>query len=73
MTVFTLVEAGAGVALVDPWLRGEKFPTLVRRPFRPTIEVSPRALFLRTQSLSRVAEEFLRVVRARADDYVVAA
>ncbi|MBL6945554.1 MAG: LysR family transcriptional regulator [Rhodospirillales bacterium] len=70
MTVFMLVEAGAGVALVDPWLRGEKFPTLVRKPFRPCIEVSPRALFLRAQPQSRLADEFLQVVRDRAGVHI---
>ncbi|MBL6945495.1 MAG: LysR family transcriptional regulator [Rhodospirillales bacterium] len=70
MTVFMLVEAGAGIALVDPWLYGEKFPTLLRKPFRPSIEISPRALFLRAQPLSRLAEEFLQVVRNRAGDHV---
>ena len=70
MTVFMLVEAGAGVALVDPWLRGERFPSLLRKPFRPAIEVSPRALSLRTQPLSRLAEEFLQVVRELAGNRV---
>ena len=66
MTVFMLVEAGAGIALVDPWLGEEKFPTLLRKPFRPTVEISPRALSLRMQPLSLLAEEFLNVVREQA-------
>ena len=65
MTVFMLVEAGAGIALVDPWIRREQFPTLLRKPFRPNIEVCPRALFQRASPLSRLAEEFLETVKER--------
>jgi DNA-binding transcriptional LysR family regulator len=63
MTVFMLVEAGAGIALVDPWIREGQFPTLLRKPFRPTIEVCPRALSQRSTPLSRLAEEFLQTVK----------
>ena len=67
MTVFMLVEAGAGIALVDPWIRPGQFPNLLRKPFRPTIEVCPRALFQRTNPLSRLADEFLETVKARIE------
>ncbi len=66
MTVFMLVEAGAGIGLVDPWVRGEMFPSLVRRPFRPRIALSPRAIFPRSQPLSPLAREFLEAVREQA-------
>lgn len=66
MTVYMLVEAGAGIGLVDPWVQAERFPTLVRRPFRPRVEVSPRAVHSRSQSLSRLTEGFLAVVREEA-------
>lgn len=67
MTVFMLVEAGAGIALVDPWIRKEQFPTLLRKPFRPTIEVCPRALFQRSAPLSQLAEAFLQTVKERIE------
>lgn len=63
MTVFMLVEAGAGIALVDPWIRPGQFPTLLRKPFRPTIEVCPRALSQRSAPLTRLADEFLQTVK----------
>jgi len=63
MTVHLLVEAGAGIGLVDPWIEGARFPSLVRKPFRPRVEISPRALHARSQPLSRLAERFLEVVR----------
>ncbi|MBT3359587.1 MAG: LysR family transcriptional regulator [Rhodospirillales bacterium] len=63
MTVNMLVEAGAGIGLVDPWIEKTRFPSLVRKPFHPRVEISPRALYSRSQSLSRLAERFLEVVR----------
>ncbi len=63
IAVYTLVAAGAGIGLVEPWVAAEQFPSLVRKPFRPRIEISPRALFTRSQPLSRLAEDFLDVVK----------
>lgn len=68
MTVHMLVEAGAGIALVDPWIGEERFPSLLRKPFRPRVEISPRALYSRSQPLSRLAERFLEVVREEVAD-----
>jgi DNA-binding transcriptional LysR family regulator len=73
MTVFMMVEAGAGIGLVDPWVRREMFPSLLRKPFRPRITLSPRAIFQRSQPLSPLAREFLEAVReqaVRSDDTV---
>lgn len=63
LAVYTLVEAGAGIGLVEPWVGTEQFPSLVRRPFRPRVEISPRALYTRSQPLSRLATDFLEVVK----------
>lgn len=62
MAVFMLVEAGAGIALVDPWVREEQFPSLLRKPFRPRVEVSARAIHSSSKLPSRLAEKFLEVV-----------
>ncbi len=63
IAVYTLVEAGAGIGLVEPWVDVEQFPTLIRKPFRPRVEISPRALYSRSQPLSRLATDLLEVVK----------
>lgn len=66
MTIYMMVEAGAGIGLVDPWVPSDRFPSLLRKPFRPRVEVSPRALYPRSQPMSRLAEGFLAVAKEEA-------
>jgi len=67
IAVYALVEAGAGIGLVEPWVGADLFPSLVRTRFRPRIEISPRALYARSQPLSRLAADFLDVVKEVVD------
>ncbi len=62
LAAYALVEAGAGLALVDPWIRADLFPNLVRKPFRPSIRISPRVVRSRTTSASRLMLRFVDVL-----------
>lgn len=63
ITACTLVRAGCGVALVEPMGIRELFPELIWRPLNPRVPVHPRAVFNRSKELSRVAKQFLKVLR----------
>lgn len=65
----SLVLAGAGVALVDPFAASDfKDRGLIIRPFRPAIDM--RIVMIRSASrkLSRIAEEFVSAIRAHSAD-----
>ena len=58
-----LVEEGAGIAIVDPWISRNHFPGLLFKPFRPAINMSCIALHSQSQPMSRLATGFLDVVK----------
>jgi DNA-binding transcriptional LysR family regulator len=63
VTACSLVQAGGGVAIVEPMSVRELFPNTVQIPFRPRICVTPRAVYSRQVPLSRMARTFLDTVR----------
>lgn len=68
---FSLVSAGAGVALVDPFpMFGQAFPTVVARPFRPTIPLRLRIGFPAERPISRLAGEFAQLLRQSSEALV---
>ncbi len=59
LSACALVQAGAGLALVDPFqLATGGFPDLVGRPFTPRISLNPCIVFSRTRPQSRLALDF---------------
>lgn len=55
-TACSLVQAGAGIALVDPFIAlAGGYPDLVIRPFRPRLVLRPRLLHARHRPMSRLA------------------
>lgn len=65
LSACALVEAGAGLALVDPFqLVTHGFPNLVGRRFVPRIGLQPCILFSRTKPQSRIALDFAREVQS---------
>ena len=60
-----LVEAGAGVALIDPFLLiGGSHPAVAAVAFRPAIPLRPRIIRARDRPHSRAALQFSRQTRA---------
>ncbi len=67
ITSYLLVNAGVGIALVDPWVHPTLFPGLIRKRFRPRVEIRPRIVFARAQPLSRLAALFVGDLRETAE------
>lgn len=67
VTTCLLLE-GDAVAIVDPWMPDNIFPDLVRKKFRPRLEIQARLVWAASRPLSRIAEAFateLRLVAAQ--------
>ncbi|MEO8848273.1 MAG: LysR substrate-binding domain-containing protein [Casimicrobiaceae bacterium] len=62
MSVYAIVAAGGGVAIVDPWIRHDLYPRLARRPFRPRIGMTVRIVQSRAKPPSRLVLRFLDVL-----------
>lgn len=62
-TAVMLVESGAGIAIVDPWINRENHPDLVFRPFSPAIRIGISAVLSSEGSVPRLVAEFLQEVR----------
>ncbi len=58
-TACALVEAGAGVALVEPIAIGKLFAGLAQRGFRPRIPVTARVISSKEHPMSRLARRFV--------------
>jgi DNA-binding transcriptional LysR family regulator len=69
-SAYALVNAGAGVALVDPFpaLSGA-FADLVVVPFRPRIEMRPQILVSRQRPISQLGLAFIEKLLATARGY----
>ncbi len=64
----SLVAAGVGVAMVDPFAASEfEDRGVAFRPFRPVIEAHIVSVTSANRKLSRIAEEFLEALRTRID------
>jgi DNA-binding transcriptional LysR family regulator len=62
ITACSLAEAGAGIALVDPFFVRERFPKLIIRPFRPKVPLQPRVIYSGARPLSRLSRSFMDVL-----------
>lgn len=61
---YALVDAGVGIAVVDPFLAGDVyFPGLTTRPFRPRIAINPRVLYSDALPLSQLNRAFIGHLR----------
>jgi DNA-binding transcriptional LysR family regulator len=68
---YTLVQGGAGIAIVDPFpLLSGAFADLVMRPFHPTIEIRPRVILSRTRPVSQVSRWFVEALAQVTKDMV---
>ncbi|WP_431282480.1 LysR family transcriptional regulator [Humitalea sp. 24SJ18S-53] len=66
-----LLRAGAGVALIDGFgLMGAQLHDLPVRPFRPAIQSTARLLRARLRPMSRLAQDFVAVLRQVAVEEV---
>jgi DNA-binding transcriptional LysR family regulator len=62
---WALVDQGVGIALVDDFSQFERlYPRVVMRPFEPAITIRAEVLHPRSKPLSRLAAEFVHVVRS---------
>ncbi|SFZ85952.1 DNA-binding transcriptional regulator, LysR family [Devosia enhydra] len=66
ITACALVRSGAGIAVVEPMGVAEIFPDLVMRPLHPRVVLMPRAMHARRRPLSRVCQQFLKVLQSVA-------
>ena len=65
VTAYALVQAGVGVALVDPFvLYGGNATGVAVRRFRPAIKLRPRLINSLERPVSRLAREFSEALRA---------
>ena len=63
-TACSLAGMGSGVALVDEYIaRAPEFSHLVRRPLEPRVPVVAYMVYLKETPLSRIAQNYSRIVR----------
>jgi len=62
-TAAMLVEAGAGIAIVEPWIDMAKHPDLAFRPFVPKIKIGVAAVLSAEGNVPKLVAEFLQVIR----------
>ena len=67
-TACMLAGEGVGVALVDPFALSLMGDELIVRPFRPAVQLSTRILFSEKRPLSRLALEFIEILRAHVGE-----
>jgi DNA-binding transcriptional LysR family regulator len=68
LTACILAANGVGLALVDPFALSLGGSQVEIRQFRPTISLSTRVLFSNKRPLSRLALEFVRLLRNAVSD-----
>lgn len=68
VTACSLVQAGSGVALVEPMGIAELFPNMVQRRFRPRVAITPRTVQPRGLPMSRTAAAYLEILKECAAD-----
>jgi DNA-binding transcriptional LysR family regulator len=65
LNAWALVNAGAGIALVDPFSGiGGTFPNVIARPFVPSTPIALEVIHAEDRPLSRVGEAFLAHIKA---------
>ena len=68
LVAYGLVEAGAGIAVVDPFvMHAVNFRNLVVKPFRPLVRINPQVVRLRHQPLSPLSATFIAHLRRTAE------
>jgi DNA-binding transcriptional LysR family regulator len=68
MTTCLLLEGSNAVAIVDPWMPENIFPTLLRKKFRPRLQIQARLVWNNSRALSRIAEAFVAELRSVAQE-----
>jgi DNA-binding transcriptional LysR family regulator len=69
MTTCLLLEGSStAVAIVDPWMPENIFPNLLRKKFRPRLEIQARLVWANSRALSRIAEAFVVELRSVAQE-----
>ena len=78
ISAYALVEAGAGVAIIDPLAHlNNAYSNLVVRPFRPTIQIRTACFHSAYRPLSRLSQDFIEQLRSivaeisAASDFIV--
>lgn len=62
---YSLVEAGVGVAVVEPLMSSEqRVQNVVVRPFRPRLEIRPQVIYSNARPLSRLHGSFIEELAA---------
>jgi DNA-binding transcriptional LysR family regulator len=69
---YALVNAGAGIAIVDPLASlDDAFPKLVVRPFRPMVRIRTACLHTVFRPLSRLSMAFLETLRSMVAEIAI--
>lgn len=69
-SAYALAQAGAGVALVDPFpLLMGAFPQLVIRQFKPSIQTRPRTLISSSRPTSLITRQFEHMLASVAEEF----
>jgi DNA-binding transcriptional LysR family regulator len=69
VSAYALVEAGAGIAIVDPLAHlNNAYPDLVVRPFRPMIQIRTACFHSTFRPLSRLSQDFIKQLRSIVDE-----
>jgi DNA-binding transcriptional LysR family regulator len=63
ITACSLVQAGCGIAIVEPMGIADLFPKTVQRRLQPPVPITPRAVHSSRTPLSRIGSNFLSVLR----------
>lgn len=68
-TICALVESGAGIAIVEPYLLySHTPPNVVSRPIRPVIPMRPRLIYPRYRPLTKAARQFVNMFKQAMED-----
>ena len=63
-TICSMVESGAGIAIVEPYLLySERPPQVIARPVTPVIPIRPRLIYPRYRPLTKAARVFVEMFK----------
>jgi DNA-binding transcriptional LysR family regulator len=73
ISAYALVEAGAGVAIVDPLAHlNSAYPDLAVRPFRPRVLIRTACFHSAFRPLSHLSQDFIKQLRSVVDEIAAA-
>ncbi|GMG82470.1 LysR family transcriptional regulator [Paralimibaculum aggregatum] len=68
-TICAMVESGAGIAIVEPYLLyNHTSPNVVARPVRPVIPIRPRLIYPRFRPLTMTARRFVSMFKQAMEE-----